>query len=171
WNSARVTVLNALGQFRNTYAFLPYSGDNPSTPLGTTCGMQSHFGLVPAPTATNCGGALNLPTWYTGAGWGSYFIYAVDPGCVASATAMPRCQAPSLRLGTGTARYNAVLFSPGRAILNAPYAASKGAPQAPVGSGSLADFLDSSTNVGGPPFDAAGTAPTANYNDRMVGIL
>jgi hypothetical protein len=34
----------------------------------------------------------------------------------------------------------------------------------------LADFLDSNTNVNGPPFDAAGTAPTANYNDRMYGI-
>jgi hypothetical protein len=37
-------------------------------------------------------------------------------------------------------------------------------------SGSLKDFLDSTINVNGPPFDAAGTAPTANYNDRMYGI-
>jgi hypothetical protein len=66
---------------------------------------------------------------------------------------------------------NAVLFSPGRAIQIAPYAASKGAPQAPLGSGSLADFLDSASNVAGPPFDAAGTPLIANYDDRMYGIL
>jgi hypothetical protein len=61
-------------------------------------------------------------------------------------------------------------LSPGRAIQIAPYAASKGAPQAPLGSGSLADFLDSASNLAGPPFDAAGTPLTANYDDRMYGI-
>jgi hypothetical protein len=38
-------------------------------------------------------------------------------------------------------------------------------------SGSLSDFLDSAANVGGPVFDASGKAPTANYDDRMYGIL
>jgi hypothetical protein len=77
-----------------------------------------------------------------------------------------------LRLGGAAQRYNAVLFSPGRAIQSVPYAASKvpPAPQAPLGSGSLADFLDSASNLAGPPFDAAGTPLTANYNDRMYGI-
>jgi hypothetical protein len=104
-------------------------------------------------------------------GWGNYFIYAVAAGCVASTA--PPC-IPSLKLGGPTTpSYSAVLFSPGRAIQKAPFAVSKGAKQWPmVGgvSGTLADFLDSTTNVNGPPFDAAGTAPTANYNDRMYGI-
>jgi hypothetical protein len=164
---ARLAALNTLAQFRSTNGYLPYSGDNPSTPFTTSCALQSHIGLLP--TAANCGGTLNYPTWYTSAGWGSYFIYAVDPGCVASAPA-PRCTAPTLQLGGAATRYNAVLFSPGRAIVSAPYAASKGAAQAPISSGSLADFLDSARNVTGPPFDAAGTPPTANYNDRMYGI-
>jgi hypothetical protein len=69
----------------------------------------------------------------------------------------------------GAQRYNAVLFSPGRAIQSAPYA-SKGSPQAPLGSGLLNDFLDSASNLAGPPFDAAGTPLTANYDDRMYGI-
>jgi hypothetical protein len=165
---ARLAALSTLSQFRASYGYLPYSGDNPSTPFVTSCAMNSRFGLLP--TAANCGGALNYPAWYTAAGWGSYFIYAVDVGCVASA-APPRCLAPGLRLGAAAARYNGVLFSPGRAIRIPPYAASKGAAQAPVASGSVADFLDSAINAGGPPFDAAGTPPTANYNDRMYGIL
>jgi hypothetical protein len=164
---AQLAARATLSQFRATNGYLPYSGDNPSTPLATTCALKSRLGLLPA--APNCGGAIAYPAWYSAAGWGSYFIYAVDAGCVASATA-PRCLVPSLRLGAAAARYNAVLFSPGRAIRNAPYAASKGAAQAPLGSGSLADFLDSAVNVGGPPFDAAGTPPTVSYNDRLYGI-
>ena len=164
---ARLAALGTLNQFRVSYGYLPYSGDNPSTPLATSCALQSRLGLLPV--AANCGGTLNYPLWYSAAGWQSYFIYAVDPGCVAGATA-PRCLAPSLRLGAAATRYNAVLFSPGRAIRSAPYAPSKGAAQAPVGSGALADFLDSAINVGGPPFDAAGTPPTASYDDRMYGI-
>jgi hypothetical protein len=164
---ARLAALSALAQFRSSYGYLPYSGDNPSTPFTTSCALQSHFGLLP--TAANCGGTVTYPAWYSAAGWGSYFIYAVDPGCVASAAA-PRCTAPTLQLGAAATRYNAVLFSPGRAIVNAPFAASKGAAQAPLGSGSLADFLDSTRNVSGPPFDAVGTPPAVNYDDRMLGI-
>jgi hypothetical protein len=175
---ARLDALNTLSQFNLSHGFLPYSGDNvsPTTPLSTNCTtLNSRFGLLPAGSA--CSGPanypVNYPTWFTLGGWGSYFIYAVDAGCVASAPA-PRCIAPSMKLGgAGTPSYNAVLFSPGRAIQKAPFAVSNGAAQAPmVGgvSGRLADFLDSTTNVNGPPFDAAGTAPTANYNDRMYGI-
>jgi hypothetical protein len=168
---AQLAALGTLSQFRLTNGYLPYSGDNnPPTPLTSNCTLPSRVGLLPA--AASCG-ALNYPAWFSASGWGSYFIYAVDAGCVASAPP-PRCATPAtpgLRLGASATRYNAVLFSPGRAIRNPPYAAPKGAPQAPVGSGSLADFLDSPTNVGGPPFDAAGTPPTANYNDRMYGIL
>jgi hypothetical protein len=165
---ARLAALSTLSAFRAANGFLPYSGDNPSTPFRTSCAQQSRFGLLP--TAANCGGTLVYPAWYGASGWGSYFIYAVDPGCVAGAAA-PRCLAPSLRLGAAAQRYNAVLFSPGRAIQSAPYAASKGIPQAPLGSGSLADFLDSAVNIAGPPFDAAGTLSSANYDDRMYGIL
>lgn len=164
---ARLAVLSTLGAFRTTNGYLPYSGDYPSTPLSSSCALQSRLGLLPQ--TLSCGGALNYPAWLIASGWGSYFIYSVDAGCVASASA-PRCLAPSLRLGTAAQRYNAVLFSPGRAIQNAPYAASKGAPQAPLGSGSLADFFDSASNVGGPPFDAAGTLLTSNYDDRMYGM-
>jgi hypothetical protein len=177
---ARLDALNALNQFKKTYGFLPYSGDHapPPTPsLLTSCTPPyARLGLLPAGTACSGPGpappAVNYPTWFTLGGWGSYFIYAVDAGCVA-ATA-PSCT-PSLRLGgPATPSYSAVLFSPGRAIQKAPFAVSKGGiAQAPIVgfvSGSLADFLDSTTNVNGPPFDAAGTAPTSNYNDRMYGI-
>ena len=172
---ARLDALNTLNQFKKTYGFLPYSGDKatPSSPLDTSCTLNSRFGLLPAGTA--CSGpanyAVNYPTWFTLGGWGNYFIYAVAAGCVASTA--PPC-IPSLKLGgPATPAYSAVLFSPGRAIQKVPFAVSKGVAQAPmVGgvSGTLADFLDSTTNVNGPPFDAAGTAPTANYNDRMYGI-
>jgi hypothetical protein len=173
---ARLDALNTLNQFKKTYGFLPYSEDNPPppTPLATSCALNSRLGLLPVGTA--CSGLanypVNYPTWFNLGGWGSYFIYAVAAGCVASTA--PPC-VPSLRLGgPATPSYSAVLFSPGRAIQKAPFAVSKGgAAQAPmVGGvfGTLADFLDSNTNVNGPPFDAAGTAPTANYNDRMYGI-
>jgi hypothetical protein len=177
---ARLDALNTLNQFKKIYGFLPYSGDHapPPTPsLLTSCTPPyARLGLLPAGTACSGPGpappAVNYPLWFTLGGWGSYFIYAVDPGCVA-ATA-PTCN-PSLRLGgPATPSYSAVLFSPGRAIQKAPFAVSKGIAQAPIVgfvSGTLADFLDSNTNVSGPPFDAAGTAPTANYNDRMYGIL
>jgi hypothetical protein len=177
---ARLDALNALNQFKKTYGFLPYSGDHapPPTPslLMSCTPPYARLGLLPAGTACSGPGpappAVNYPTWFTLGGWGSYFIYAVDAGCVA-ATA-PSCT-PSLRLGgPATPSYSAVLFSPGRAIQKAPFAVSKGGiAQAPIVgfvSGSLADFLDSTTNVNGPPFDAAGTAPTSNYNDRMYGI-
>ena len=164
---ARSAALTTLQQFRTTYGYLPYSGNNPSTPFSSDCVQHSRVGLLPV--AANCGGALIYPPWYTAAGWGSYFLYAVDAGCVASAAA-PRCLAPSMRLNGAATTYNAVLFSTGRAIRTAPFAASKGAAQSPLGSGSLNDFLDSATNVLGPPFDASGTLPTSNYNDRMYGI-
>jgi len=176
---ARLDALNTLKQFKLNHGFLPYAGDKVSraTPLLTSCtAPYSLFGLLPAGTACSGPGpappAVNYPTWFTSGGWGSYFIYAVAAGCVASTA--PPC-IPSLKLGgPATPSYSAVLFSPGRAIQKAPFAASKGGiAQAPIVgfvSGTLADFLDSTTNVSGPPFDAAGTAPTANYNDRMYGI-
>jgi hypothetical protein len=172
---ARLDALYTLNQFKGSHGFLPYSGDTapPPTPLSANCtAPYSRLGLLPAGNA--CSGPANYlvqyPSWFVLGGWGSYFIYAVEAGCVASA---PTCT-PTLKLGgPATPSYNAVLFSPGRAIQKAPFAVSKGAAQAPmVGGvfGTLADFLDSNTNVNGPPFDAAGTAPTANYNDRMYGI-
>jgi hypothetical protein len=166
---ARLAALQTLSAFRASKGYLPYSGDSPSTPLATTCAQQLHFGLLPA--GANCGGVLNNPSWYAAAaaGWGNYFLYAVDPGCVATSAA-PRCLSPSLRLGSAAQRFNAVLFSPGRAILNAPFAAPKGAAQSPLVSGLFRDFLDSASNISGPPFDAAGTSIVANYDDRMYGI-
>jgi hypothetical protein len=179
---ARLIALKTLNDFKTSYGFLPYSGDNTpptaSTPLLASCtAPYSRFGLLPAATACSGPGPapppVNYPTWFTLGGWGNYFIYAVDAGCVESKAA-PRCLTPNLKLGgPATPSYNAVLFSPGRAIQTAPFAVSKGAAQAPIVgfvSGSLKDFLDSTINVNGPPFDAAGTAPTANYNDRMYGI-
>jgi hypothetical protein len=163
---ARLAVLATLSAFRTANGgYLPYSGDS-TPPLAPSCSLNSHFGLLPP--ALGCGGTLNYPLWFTAAGWGNYFIYAVDPGCTAGAPA--HCAAPSLRLGGAAQRYNAVLFSPGRAIQSAPYAASKGAPQTPLVSHLLNDFLDSASNLAGPPFDATGTPLTANYDDRMYGI-
>jgi hypothetical protein len=179
--SARLIVLKTLSDFKLNHGFLPYSGDHappPTSSLLTSCTPPyARFGLLPAGTACSGPGpappAVNYPIWFTMGGWGSYFIYAVDAGCVA-ATA-PACSATLKLGGPATPSYSAVLFSPGRAIQKAPFAVSKGGfAQAPIVgfvSGTLADFLDSNTNVSGPPFDAAGTAPTANYNDRMYGIL
>lgn len=175
---ARLAALSALSQFRKVNGYLPYSGDK-TAPLSTACGApHSRFGLLGA--TGNCGGTRPLttplinpayPTWYSAAGWGSYFIYAVDAGCVQTAT-IPGCLTPSLQLGGVATRYNAVLLSPGRAIQNAPYAVTKVGAQMPVSPGrGLVDFLDSLKNITtGLVFDAAGTPPTANYNDRMYGI-
>lgn len=172
---ARLAALSALGNFRAVNGYLPYSGDKAAS-LSINCGaLHSRFGLLGA--TGNCGGTLPAsmpltnpvyPSWFAAAGWGSYFIYAVDAGCVQSAT-VPRCASPSLQLGGAPTRYNAVLLSPGRAIQQAPYAVTKGAAQMPVG-GAPADYLDSAQNLSGLAFDAAGTLPSANYNDRMYGI-
>jgi hypothetical protein len=170
---ARLAAVLTLNTFRKNNLFLPYSGDNAPTPFKISCSLplQSRFGLL-LQVGPNCvsGGTLSYPPWFIPAGWGNYFVYAVDPGCVANSLLVPKCSAPSLQLGGAAQRYNAVLFSPGRAIQSAPFA-SKGSAQSPLNSGSFKDFLDSATNVGGPPFDAAGTPPSANYNDRMYGIL
>jgi hypothetical protein len=177
---ARGYLISTLGKYKTTNGYLPYSGDKLPN-LTTNCTLNSQFGLLPAGI---CPGFAALPLLlsFTAAGWQNYFIYAVDPGCVLSKTP-PRCgpppppgaPLPTLQLGAAATKYNAVLFSPGRAIQKAPFAATKAPlPQAPIVgivSGSLSDFLDSVKNVGGPPaFDAAGTAPTANYDDRMYGI-
>jgi hypothetical protein len=181
---ARGYLLSALAAYKTNNTYLPYSGDNAppstsSTALKTSCTTPySKFGLLPAVVPTvACGGAvaLSLLPFFTGAGWQNYFVYAVDAGCIQTAPILTRCTAPALQLGAAVTKYNAVLFSPGRAIQTAPYAVTKfGAKQAPIVlgvSGSLSDFLDSVQNVGGGPmFDAAGTAPTANYDDRMYGI-
>jgi len=166
---ARLAVLHTLIAFRAANGYLPYAGDYPSTPLSSSCALGLHPRLGLLPQDVSCGGTLNYDAWLTvtAAGWGNYFIYAVDPGCTKGSPPATRCLAPTLAVGAQ--RYNAVLFSPGRAIQSAPYA-SKGSPQAPLGSGLLNDFLDSASNLAGPPFDAAGTPLTANYDDRMYGI-
>jgi hypothetical protein len=176
---ARLDAINTLTQFKVSHGFLPYSGDDPSPTtsfLSASCTVNSRLGLLPAGTACSGPGApppaVNYPSWFALGGWGSYFIYAVSAGCVASTA--PPC-VPSLKLGgPATPSYSAILFSPGRAIQKAPFAASKGGtaqwPMVGGAFGKLADFLDSNTNVNGPPFDFAGTPPTANYNDRMYGI-
>ncbi|MDP9013426.1 MAG: hypothetical protein M3O41_12350 [Pseudomonadota bacterium] len=176
---ARSYVVDALTQFKTSKKYLPSSRDNPSS-ASASCAAKpgGSAWLLAAAGCTADAGTLAYPLWFTAAGWGNYFIYSVDPGCVYTAPA-PRCNAPSLRLGAAAQRYNAVLFSPGRAITTAPYAAPKGSAQAPVGGASMAgslslnDFLDSAANINanGPTFDAAGTLPTANYNDRMYGVL
>jgi hypothetical protein len=163
----------ALKQYQSSYGYLPYSGDQlANLKLTTNCtpSSSSKFGLLPVGLPVGlCGGApaLSLLPSFIGAGWGNYFIYKVETGCVKT---VPSC-VPSLQLGAAATLYNAILFSPGRAIQTVPYAVTKSAAQAPVVSGTLADFLDSAQNIGGGPvFDAAGTAPTANYDDRMYGI-
>jgi hypothetical protein len=183
---ARGYLLGTLGplqQYKSINGYLPYSGDKVA-PLTTNCTKNppSRLGLLslgaPCSAPPNAPALTLLPS-FTSAGWQNYFIYAVDASCVQSwLPLITRCQLPpgqGLQLGAAATRYNAVLFSPGRAIQKAPFAVTKpGAPQAPIATGliggALADFLDSVANVGGPPFDAAGTAPTANYDDRMYGI-
>jgi hypothetical protein len=163
---ARFAVTAALQQYRATNGYYPDSGDHPSAPLSNNCSSHSRFGLL---GTTGACATVAYPAWLTESGWTSYFLYAVDPGCTAGST-IPRCLAPTLRLGAGATAYNAVLLSPGRAITAPPYAVSKGVAQQPIGSGSFADFLDSSVNVAGPPFDAAGTPWRVNYDDQMFGL-
>jgi hypothetical protein len=174
---ARGYVLSGLATYESNNKYLPYSGDKVAH-LTTNCTLKSQLGLLPAGVVV-CPGVAVLPLLpsFTSAGWQNYFIYAVDASCVQSwLPLITRCKLPpgqGLQLGAAATKYNAVLLSPGRAIQQVPYAVTKGAAQAPivgVVSGSLADFLDSAKNIGGPPFDAAGTAPTANYDDRMYGI-
>jgi hypothetical protein len=170
---AREYLISTLNTYKSVNRYLPYSGEGLA-PLTRNCtGLNKQFGLLPALT---CPGAAPwlLPS-FTNAGWGNYFIYAVAPGCVFSTKTTapaPPCPGASLRLGAAATLYNAVLFSPGRAIQTAPFAVTRGMAQQPLTNGWLADFLDSVPNTGGGPvFDAAGTLPTANYDDRMYGIL
>jgi hypothetical protein len=105
------------------------------------------------------------------AGWLHYFYYAVGQQCTPSS---PGC-AGGIVLDGHPQAVNAVLISPGRAIVAAPFAASKSAPQdrllaANALSADWRDYLDGAAAVTDPAagqYPSPGATHSANYNDRV----
>jgi hypothetical protein len=172
---ARKVIDTALTSFKSTNGYYPYAANfNDAT---GACTANLRFGH-PATAVGNCGiGALqNLKVtspWLTDAGWQQYFAYAVSPICVAASHA---CGAPGLTLN-GSNGVNALLIGPGSPITAAPFAPSRGAPQAPLTLGALsplpADYIDSTANVnGGATGTFANVAPSvAAPNDDRLDIV
>jgi hypothetical protein len=167
---ARKELVNALEAFRSAQGYFPYAADFGS--FTGDCTSNLRFGH-PAIRDGSCGLGYSLsalPAWWTAAGWQQYFVYAVSPTCVASSHA---CGAPGLSLD-GSNGINALLLGPGSPIRSAPFAASRGAPQAPLTLGALsplpADYIDSAANVnGGATGIFTNVAPTvaAPIDDRL----
>ena len=167
---ARRELNNALLTFRAAHHYYPYAAG--FSDLAGSCSANLRFGH-PAWQNGSCGESLTLNSWWTDAGWHQYFIYAASPNCVASSTA---CGAPGLALD-GTTGINALLLGPGSPITAAPFAPSRGAPQAPLALGALsplpADYIDSTVNVnGGTTGVFASVAPTLSVpNDDRLDIV
>ncbi len=167
---ARRELNTALVAFRASRNYYPYAAGF-SDPTGS-CTANLGFGH-PASQGGSCGESATLPAWWTDAGWHQYFIYAVSPTCVAGSTA---CGAPGLRLN-GVNGVNALLLSPGSPIRVAPFAPSRGAPQAPLVLGALsplpADYIDNNANVnGGTTGIFASVTPTLTVpNDDRLDIV
>ena len=161
--AALLAYKQASGSFPYAAAFNQFTG---------TCATGTRYGHPPVNAGT-CPGVPTLPLWWTDAAWHQYFVYAVSPTCVPASHA---CGAPGLRLtasGTTTTGINALLIGPGVPIQAAPFAPSRGAPQAPLALASLsalaADYVDSIANAnGGTAGSFSLTTPgTAADNDRL----
>ena len=170
---ARKELDNALTSFKAVLAhgYFPYAANFNS--LTGDCSANLRFGH-PAVRDGNCapGTSLSaqLQSWWIDAGWQQYFVYAVSPTCVAASHA---CGAPDLSLD-GSNGVNALLLGPGSPITAAPFAASRGAPQAPLALGALsplpADYIDSTANVNGGAtgiFTNVAPTVTAPNDDRL----
>lgn len=173
---ARKVINAALLQYKSVNGYFPYAANfNAFT---GACTATLRFGHPPVADG-NCGAGNSLASlqvndpWLTNAGWQQYFVYAVSPTCVASSHA---CGAPGLTLDA-TAGVNALLLAPGSPIRTAPFAASRGAPQAPLALGALsplaADYLDSTVDAnGGTTGVFANVAPgAAAPNDDRLDIV
>ena len=105
------------------------------------------------------------------AGWLHYFYYAVGQECTPTS---PGC-AGGIVLDGHPQAVNAVLIGPGRAIVLAPFVASKAAAQdrllaANALSADWRDYLDGSAAVTDPAagrYPSPGATHSANYNDRV----
>jgi len=170
---ARRELDQALLRFKSNAAhpYFPYAANFNA--LDGACTANLQFGH-PAVLDGGCGSGYSLQAilnpWWVDAGWHQYFIYAVSPTCVAASAA---CGAPGLTLD-GTKGINALLLGPGSPIRAAPFAASRGGPQAPLALGALsplpADYIDSTANVNaGTSGIFASIAPsvTAPNDDRL----
>ena len=108
-----------------------------------------------------------LPDWYVDNQWQQFVYGAVAPGYSPGSANL--CSAGCLNVGSRT-DVQALVITAGKAILNAPFAASKGSPGAAQTrpSGSLADYLDSVENSNGDnTFDAPSNSVAPNNNDMI----
>jgi len=173
---ARMELDEALASFKADagHPYYPYAANFNA--LDGACTANLLFGH-PAVLDSGCGPGKSLQAllkaWWIDAGWHQYFIYAVSPTCVAASAA---CGAPGLTLD-GRNGINALLIGPGAPITAAPFAASRGAPQAPLVLGALsplpADYIDSTATInGGVSGIFASVAPSVNApnDDRLDAV-
>jgi len=171
---AREQLDNALLAFKAANGYYPYAA--LFNQFNGTCTSGARFGHPPVINGGGCT-ALALPQWWIDAAWFQYFVYAVSPTCVASSHA---CGAPGLTVtpttGVASAGVNAALLEPGAPIIAAPFAPSRGAPQAPLTLGVLsaaaADYVDSIANAnGGATGIFAAVAPGTAADDDLLYIV
>ena len=164
---AKRELVLALQAYRTSHGYFPFAA--AFNTADGACVSGNRFGH-PAISNGDCGSneGLTLPSWFTAAGWHSYFVYSVSPRCIAGNNA---CSAPGLMVDTNNA-VNALIIAPGPAIVTTPYAASRLAAQQPLSgvtlSGLAADYLDSIENAAG-VIDVFESTPllAAPNNDRL----
>jgi len=171
---AREQLNNTLLSFKASNGYYPYAAT--FNQFNGTCTSGTRFGHPPIVNGGGCT-ALAMPQWWIDAAWHQYFVYAVSPTCVAASSA---CGAPGLTVTptTGATRngVNAALVEPGTPILAAPFAPSRGAPQAPLTLGILsaapADYVDSIANAnGGATGIFAAVTPGTAVDDDLLYIV
>ncbi len=168
---AREQLNNTLLSFKASNGYYPYAAT--FNQFNGTCTSGTLYGHPPIVNGGGCT-ALSMPQWWIDAAWHQYFVYAVSPTCNASNSA---CAAPGLTVtpstGVTTSGVNAALVEPGTPIISAPFAPSRGAPQAPLALGVLsalaADYVDSiaNANAGASGILAAVTPGTAVDDDLL----
>ncbi|MEZ5738534.1 MAG: hypothetical protein R3E68_03060 [Burkholderiaceae bacterium] len=165
-NRALRELMSVIDEYRVAKGYLPFSA--PLDEVDGLCQAGLRLGHPPL-GAGSCGPgeALAMPAWFGASGWHRYFIFAASGRCVRGSTG---CNAPGLRLDTNNG-INGLLFSPGRPLLNPPYAASLGGAQRPINGGALsadaADWLDDIENAAGAPDIYVTPVPSATVNDRL----
>ncbi len=110
--------------------------------------------------------AYALPLWFTNNSWQDYIYYAVSKDCTLGVN---NCAAGTNKLTAGSrSAVQALLISPGKPIISAPFAASKSSAQSSRPAANVNDYLDSTENTNGDTtFDKINNPRGSSYNDQM----
>lgn len=105
-------------------------------------------------STTNITFTNRLPVWFIKNKWQDYIYYAASP-----------TPTPGMTVGDRTG-VEALLVTAGRPVNAAPFVESKGVAQTRL-SCDITDYLDSTRNVTGNPYEATNKTRTLNYNDQL----